>query len=93
MVGSIQNRDAFLDKIAVQLGREPKKTVEKPIWKHQPQRTVLADASIDELLEVLRVQCEQIHTDIIETTKESLPVALDEVVKAIRWGTAISMER
>lgn len=86
MVGSIQNRAAFLDTIAVQLGREPKKTVEKPIWKHQPQRTVLADASIDELLGVLRVQCEQIHTDIVETTKESLPVALDEVVKAYGGG-------
>ncbi|ARF16994.1 LutC/YkgG family protein [Sporosarcina ureae] len=86
MAGSIQNRGPFLETIATQLGREPKKEVEKPIWKHQPQRTVLADASIDELLEVLRVQCEQIHTDIVDTTKESLPVALDKVVKAYGGG-------
>ncbi|ARJ38538.1 lactate utilization protein C [Sporosarcina sp. P21c] len=86
MTGSIQNRDAFLGTIATQLGREPMKKIEKPIWKHQPQRAVLADASIDELLGVLRVQCEQIHTDIVETTKESLPVALDEVVKAYGGG-------
>ncbi|PIC78976.1 lactate utilization protein C [Sporosarcina sp. P18a] len=86
MGGTIQNRDAFLGTIATQLGRKPKMKVEKPIWKHQPQRTVLADASLDELLGVLRVQCEQIHTDIVETTKESLPVALDEVVKAYGGG-------
>ncbi|PIC76838.1 lactate utilization protein C [Sporosarcina sp. P19] len=86
MVGSIQNRATFLQTIATQLGREPKEKVEKPIWKHQPQRTVLADASIDELLEVLRVQCERIHTDIVETTKESLSVVLDEVVKAYGGG-------
>lgn len=86
MVGTIQNRDAFLGAIATQLGRESKMNVEKPIWKHQPQRTVLADASIDELLGVLRAQCEQIHTDIVETTKGALPVALGEVVKAYGGG-------
>ncbi|WP_313237497.1 LutC/YkgG family protein [Sporosarcina ureae] len=86
MVGSIQNRSTFLETIATQLGRDPKKKVEKPIWKHQPQRTVLADASLDELLEVLRVQCKQIHTDIVETTKESLSVVLDEVVKTYGGG-------
>jgi len=86
MTGTIQNRDAFLGNIATQLGREQKAQVEKPEWKHQPQRTVLANASIDELLEVLRVQCEQIHTDIVETTKEALPAALDEVVQAYGGG-------
>lgn len=86
MEGSIQNRDAFLDRLSTQLGRKPKMKVEKPIWKHQPQRRVLADASIDELLEVLRAQCEQIHTDIVESSKEALPVALDEVVKAYGGG-------
>lgn len=86
MTGTIQNRESFLSGIASRLGREPKKQVEKPVWKHQPQRTVLKDATPDELLEVLREQCEQIHTDLIETTLAELPVALESAVAAYGGG-------
>ncbi|WP_153733607.1 LutC/YkgG family protein [Sporosarcina obsidiansis] len=86
MTGQIQNRETFLSEIATQLGREPRLHVEKPVWKHQPQRSVLKDASTDELLEVLRNQCLQIHTDLIETTLTDLPQALDEAVKLYGGG-------
>nr|WP_198160056.1 MULTISPECIES: lactate utilization protein C [unclassified Sporosarcina] len=84
MAGTIQNRESFLSSIAAQLGREPKMNADKPVWKYQPQRKVLQDASADGLLEVLRAQCEQIHTDLIETKKAELPAVLHEAVN--RYG-------
>ncbi|PIC64814.1 lactate utilization protein C [Sporosarcina sp. P13] len=86
MAGTIQNRDSFLGEIATRLGREPKMQVEKPVWKYQPQRAVLTDASADELLEVLRKQCQQIHTDLVETTLANLANALNETVKLYGGG-------
>ncbi|MDV6378354.1 lactate utilization protein C [Sporosarcina sp. GW1-11] len=86
MAGTIQNRERFLAEIATRLGREPKVRVEKPVWKHQPQRAVLKDASAEELLDVLRKQCQQIHTDVVETTLSNLPNALNETVKLYGGG-------
>lgn len=86
MTGTIRNRDTFLTEIATRLGREPKLNVQKPVWKHQPQRAVLKDASADELLEVLRNQCLQIHTDLIETKLADLPKTLAEAVKLYGGG-------
>lgn len=86
MQGSIQNRNTFLSDIASRLGREPARSVEKPVWKHQPQRSVLKDATADELVEVLRNQCLEIHTDLLETTLEGLPAVLDEAVKQYGGG-------
>ncbi|GKV65349.1 MULTISPECIES: LutC/YkgG family protein [Sporosarcina] len=86
MTGTIQNREAFLSGIASQLGREQKTQVKKPIWKHQPQRAVLAGASADELLDVLRKQCEHIHTELIETKLADLSETLDNAVKLYGGG-------
>lgn len=80
MSGIIQNRDAFLNKIANQLGRAPKTRVERPTWQYQPQNTILKDATKDELVEVLQEQCKNIHTNIVLTSTADLPHALQTVV-------------
>lgn len=81
MKGTIQNRNEFLTHVANQLGREKLKTqIEKPRWGYQPQDEVLKEKNQDELLEVLKKQCESIHTDIFVTTKEEL---LDSVRKLV----------
>ncbi|MDM5232998.1 LutC/YkgG family protein [Lysinibacillus pakistanensis] len=80
MIGTIENRDAFLSKIAQQLGRAPKTELTQPIWQYQPQGRVLKDATKDELVEVLVEQCKNIHTDIILTNTANLSKDLQKVV-------------
>lgn len=80
MSSIIQNRDAFLNKIASQLGRAPKTKVERPTWKYQPQNSVLKDATKDDLVAVLQEQCKNIHTNIVLTNTADLPQALQTVV-------------
>ncbi|WP_141431380.1 lactate utilization protein C [Bacillus sp. 03113] len=91
MIGSIQKRDAFLDKLAERLGR-PKRIsgVALPFWKHSPQDTVLKDASQDQLLEVLTKQCEQIHTDLLLTNKKDLGHTINKVVEAFGGGPIVT---
>ena len=80
MSSIIQNRDAFLNKIASQLGRAPKTKVERPTWKYQPQNSVLKDATKDDLVAVLQEQCKNIHTNIVLTNTADLPQVLQTVV-------------
>lgn len=86
MKGTIQNKDSFLAGVAEKLARPQKTSVEKPQWKYSPQRKVLLGATADELLDVLRKQCEQIHTDLVETTLEKLPETLYAAVKTYGGG-------
>ncbi|WP_275695646.1 LutC/YkgG family protein [Ferdinandcohnia quinoae] len=90
MNGTIQNRESFLTNIAKQLGRERKTSVEKPIWKFNPQDEVLKGASQDDLVEVLKEQCKSINTDIVITNTEKLPDSLKEVVKNYGGGPIIT---
>ncbi|PSL46875.1 L-lactate dehydrogenase complex protein LldG [Salsuginibacillus halophilus] len=77
----MQNKEKFLNNIASNLGRERRTNgVERPKYSKQPQWDVLADASTDDLVEVLKKQCLKIHTDVKETTLEELPEVLDEVL-------------
>ncbi|WP_343070840.1 lactate utilization protein C [Bacillus sp. REN10] len=86
MAGTIHNRDSFLANIASNLGRERKEKVERPKWKFQPQHEVLKGATQDELVEVLREQCKNIHTDFIETSSADLAKTLAEKVDAYGGG-------
>ncbi|MEH7273960.1 LutC/YkgG family protein [Neobacillus vireti] len=90
MSGTIQNQEAFLEKIANRLGREQKTSIEKPNWIHHPQDEVLKTATQDELVEVLKEQCKNIHTDIVITSTEKLSNALKEVVQQYGGGPIVT---
>lgn len=78
-MGKIKNRETFLNHLADQLGRTRRKTVERPNWKSQPQWSVLADRSQDELVHILEEQCQAIHTDFVRTDLDNLQQVLLDV--------------
>lgn len=87
MIGTIQNRDAFLNKIAKNLGRDPKAYgVNLPSYSKQPQYEVLKGASLEELVQVLQGQCINIHVDYFETHISELPAIMDTVVNQYGGG-------
>lgn len=91
MTGIIQNRDAFLEQIAGRLGRSRLSgNIERPVWKHQPQKEVLSGATGDELVEVLKNQCLKIHTSLFITDKSKLSKTLKEVVVSFGGGPLIA---
>jgi L-lactate dehydrogenase complex protein LldG len=91
MTGTIQNRESFLNNIAEQLGRNRlKDPIKKPEWKYSPQDKVLADATADELVEVLKTHCKKINTTFVTTTKAGLTVALNEAVQNYGGGPVVT---
>jgi L-lactate dehydrogenase complex protein LldG len=91
--GTIQNREAFLNKIAENLGRKPKlDDVKRPDWKHQPQWDVFKGYSQDELVEVLKAQCSNIFTDYVETNVADLSDVLQNVVTSYGGGPIITWD-
>jgi L-lactate dehydrogenase complex protein LldG len=91
MIGTIQNRDKFLNQIASRLDR-PRITapIEKPIWKFQPQYEVFKGATQDELLEILTEQCKKIHTKIFTTDLKGLPAVVSDVVTDFGGGPIVT---
>ncbi|GAE26711.1 L-lactate dehydrogenase [Halalkalibacter wakoensis JCM 9140] len=90
--GTIQNQEAFLNKIASSLGRERRKEkVARPVWKKQPQHNVFKGESQDQLVDRLKLQCEKIHTSFEHVTTAELPEKLEEVIerfdgqKIVNW--------
>ncbi|MCM3670117.1 lactate utilization protein C [Mesobacillus maritimus] len=91
MAGSIQNREAFLNNIANNLGRDRLTTpVNRPTWKHNPQDEVLKGASQDDLVQVLTDHCEKIHTTVINTTKSNLASTLNGAVQNYGGGPVVT---
>jgi L-lactate dehydrogenase complex protein LldG len=91
MVGTIQNREKFLNQIAGRLNRPRiSSPVERPSWKFQPQYEVLKDASQDELLEVLKEQCKKIHTNLYTTDSKELPSILSDIVANYGGGPIVT---
>ncbi|WP_066308140.1 lactate utilization protein C [Bacillus sp. FJAT-29814] len=91
MRGTIQNREAFLNKIASKLGRQRNSApLERPNWQFRPQDKVLKDATQDNLLEVLREQCKKIHTTLYTSNLKELPSILNEVVAGYGGGPIVT---
>lgn len=87
MQGTIQNRDAFLETISKRLGRQKvTSTIERPKYKYNPQDSVLKGATQDELVDILKEQCKNIHTTVVVTNKKELPAQLKNVVKGFGGG-------
>lgn len=88
--GTIQNREAFLDKLASKLGRDRiSAEVSRPRWKFQPQYDVFKNATQDELLEALEEQCPKIHTKLVKTSMVDLNSTLKEVVEGFGGGPIV----
>lgn len=87
----IQNKDSFLERIANQLGR-PRimDGVERPKWTTSPQYNVHKNLSTEELIDVLKKRCGEIHTDFYRTTIEALPEMLQGVLKNYGAKTVIA---
>ncbi|MED3561099.1 lactate utilization protein C [Bacillus xiapuensis] len=91
MIGTIHNRDKFLNQIASQLNRPRISTkLEKPNWKYQPQYEVFKDATQEELLEILKDHCKKIHTNIFTTDLKGLPEAVNDVVAEYGGGPVVA---
>ncbi|WP_412886982.1 LutC/YkgG family protein [Bacillus sp. 1P06AnD] len=89
MGGTIQNRDAFLDKIAANLGRERKKKIDKPEYKHNPQSSLYEGWSTEQLMHMFKEHCAKIHTDYYSTTKKDLDGQLREAITTFGGGPII----
>ncbi|MFN7249197.1 MAG: lactate utilization protein C [Anaerobacillus sp.] len=80
-VGTVYNKDKFLNNIAKSLGRERKTAgVVRPEWKHRPQYEVFKGMSQDELAAQLEDQCQRIHTVAKRATIQTLPNVLREAI-------------
>ncbi|WP_147531709.1 LutC/YkgG family protein [Bacillus marasmi] len=87
MQGTIQNRDTFLQTIATRLGRDKPNIVAKtPKYMYNPQDSVMKGYTQDQLVDVLKEQCKNIHTTVVLTNRQNLPSELNGVVKGFGGG-------
>lgn len=90
-VGTIKNRDQFLNNIAEQLGRNRRtEGVTRPVWKHQPQHDVYKGWTQDELAQQLKDYCPRIYTDYEETSAKGLVDTLKRVVANYGGGPVVT---
>ncbi|MGY4691401.1 LutC/YkgG family protein [Salibacterium sp. K-3] len=88
--GTMYKRESFLNNIAGKLGRERRRSgVERPVWQTEPQWDVMVGYSTDELVDVLKEQCQAIHTDVKETGIDNLSAVIDEVMKGYEADKAV----
>ncbi|SDJ03599.1 LutC/YkgG family protein [Natribacillus halophilus] len=87
--GNIQGRESFLNQVAEKLGRPRSEHVERPEWQAQPQWDVFADENTDQLVERFKAQCDNIHTDVIETDMDGLQNAVAETIGAYQADSVI----
>lgn len=88
--GTIHNKGSFLSNISKNLQREMPQHVERPEWQYRPQDKTLTGLTQDELLEVLRQQCNFIHTDLVETTTDNINETLSQVIEKYGNGEVIA---
>lgn len=86
----IENRNEFLSKIAKQLGRPQPTSRPERNFSFGPQHQVLANATQEELVDVLVEQCKNIHTKAITTTTADLVATLQQVVADYKATSVIT---
>ncbi|EUJ32107.1 hypothetical protein MFLO_07987 [Listeria floridensis FSL S10-1187] len=76
-----QKRENFLNHVAKSLGRKRDhgERVAHPNYLHDVVHTTLSGKTQDELLEIAKASCKKIHTDLVETTLESLTGTLQKI--------------
>ncbi|MFD2679669.1 LutC/YkgG family protein [Bacillus seohaeanensis] len=90
--GKVHNRDRFLNNLATNLGRERRYNVDKPKWNQNPQWEVFKGYSQDQLVEVLKKQCEHIHTDVHETVTAELPTLITHLIKSYGGKSVVTWD-
>lgn len=90
MQGTIQNRDAFLENVAKQLGRSRKTQIDSPQWKYHPREAYLNGASQDELLEVFKKNGTGVNCEVVVTTKDEAARAVFAGIKDFGGGPVIT---
>ncbi|RLQ94231.1 LutC/YkgG family protein [Falsibacillus albus] len=93
MKGLIQNKEIFLKNVSQALGRTRlERAVQKPSWNLQPQWDVLNGLNADELMMVLKDQCELIHTDFLCVSLSELPEALEQTIDKYDGKTIVTSD-
>ncbi|QQK77761.1 lactate utilization protein C [Salicibibacter cibarius] len=87
--GTIQGREDFLNQIAEKIGRPRSEHVERPEWRLQPQWDVFADENTDQLVERFKAQCDNIHTEVVETNADGLREAVAETIGSYQAKSVI----
>ncbi|MGG3925612.1 lactate utilization protein C [Metabacillus fastidiosus] len=91
MTGQVYNREKFLNHLSEKMNRDRKKEhIENPVWSSNPQLLILKDANKEELVNILKKQCEIIHTQCIETTAEKLKEKVQIVFKQYGVSSAVT---
>ena len=88
-MSKIYNKDSFLEELSNNLGRPMPTSVDKPTYEHRPQDELYSELSQDDLVEKLKLQCENIHTTYYETTKAELPTALKDAIEEYGGGSIL----
>jgi L-lactate dehydrogenase complex protein LldG len=84
--GTVQNKEAFLNRIAGKLGRSRKEAAVLPKWKHQPQWQVFKDDSPDDLAAAFRKNSMAKSVLVIETEGAGLGEAIDQAIEKYGGG-------
>ncbi|MCR4355482.1 lactate utilization protein C [Bacillus pumilus] len=92
MKGTISHRESFLAHIRKQLGKDSSSSasIQRPAWKHQVQWETNGLLSKEELVEQLKVQCQRIHTRVVETTPEEAPSVLRSLMTEYGEGSVMT---
>ena len=92
MKGTISHRESFLTHIRQQLGKDSSSSasIQRPAWKHQVQWETNGLLSKEELVEQLKMQCQRIHTRVVETTPEEAPSALRSLMTEYGEGSVMT---
>lgn len=89
--GEIHQREAFLDRIASQLGRPLRTTgVTRPVWKHDVNLQAMQDDSAEQLLDAFKAQCRNIQTPVIETSRVQLAAVVKKLVAENGGGPVVT---